>query len=235
MCYSSSIAAALGKEIKLCAFTGGLDVYLFLASLFDLVLLAGLLFSVTRLVTAKVVLVSLGVFVQVFALWSASSPWVSGEVQLLAGLCSLCSAWFFAQSAPLEHTSAFLQAQVVSLHDILRYSNERTAALCAELREAQVALAAKDSIVHDLQAVVDLKDNTICDPDATLAGGDSEIDDIVTALHSLRAESAENTILLSNARDAYDATWEAEKMLDAKVDQLKVCQRSDIISPSTLT
>lgn len=228
MCYPSSIAVALGKEIKLCALTGGLDVYLFiLASLSGVVFLAGLLFTVTRLVTAKVALVSLGVFVQVLALWSSSSPWVSGKVQLLAGLCILCSAWFFAQSAPLERSTAFLQAQVVSLHDTLRYSNERTAALRAELREVQAAISVKDNTIRDLQAGVELEDNTSHDSDATLAGG-NDIDDIVTALQDILAKSAENAILLSSARNAHDATMEAKKRVDVQVEQLKVCQRSTI-------
>ncbi|EIW60268.1 uncharacterized protein TRAVEDRAFT_70705 [Trametes versicolor FP-101664 SS1] len=219
MCYPSSIAAALGKEIKFCALTGGLDVYLFiLASLSGVVFLAGLLFTVTRLVTAKVALVSLGVFVQVLALWSSSSPWVSGKVQLLAGLCILCSAWFFAQSAPLERSTAFLQAQVVSLHDTLRYSNERTAALRAELREVQAAISVKDNTIRDLQAGVDLEDDTVYDSDATVVGGDSDTEDIVTALNALRAECAQNAILLSNARNAHNATMEAK---NAKVAQLK--------------
>ncbi len=227
MCSSSSIAVALGRELKLCAFNGGLDVHLFiLASLFGLVLLAGLLFAATRLVTTKVALVSLGVFVHAFTLWSMSSSWVSGKVQLLAGLCSLCTVWFGAQSALLERTVASLLAQVVSLQDTLRFSNERAAALSAELREVQAAISVKDNIIRDLQAVTDLDDNTVYDPDTTLAVGNSDIDEVFAALSALRAEVAENTSLLTNARNARETALEAKNESDARVDQLRVCQHS---------
>ncbi|KAL1947998.1 hypothetical protein VTO73DRAFT_13722 [Trametes versicolor] len=221
MCSTSSIATALGKGIKLCAFTGGLDVYLsILASLSGVATLAWLLFVVARSGTAKVPLVSLAAVLQVFALLAISSSWVSGKVQLLLGLWSLCAAavWFSAQSALLKTTTAFLQAQVASLHDILRYSNARTTALSAELREVHAAISAKDNIIRDLQAVDALEDDTIYDSDATVVGGDSETEDIVTALNAIRAECAQNAILLSNARNAHDATMEAK---NAKVAQLK--------------
>lgn len=234
MCHPSSIAVALGKEIKFCALSGGHDIYLsILASLSGVAILAWLLFVVARSGTAKVPLVSLAAVLQVFALLAMSSSWVSGKVQLLLGLWSLCAStiWFSAQSALLKRTTAFLQAQVASLHDILRYSNERTASLCAELREVQVTLTAKDNVIRDLQAGVDLEDDTIYDSDAIVVGGD-ETEDVVTALNALRAECAQNAILLSNARNAHDATMEAK---NAKVAQLKVCRRSGITIPPTLT
>lgn len=227
MCYPTPIAVSLGKEIKLCAFTGGL------ASLSGVAILAWLLLVVARSGTAKVPLVSLGAVLQIFALLATSSPWVSGKVQLLLGLWSLSAAavWFSAQSALLKRTTVFLQAQVAILHDILRYSNERTASLCAEIREVQAAIAVKDNTIRDLQAGVDLEDDTVYDSDATVVG-DDESEDVVTALNAIRAECAQNAILLSNARNAHNATMEAK---NAKVAQLKVCQRSGILISPTLT